>query len=196
MKNGEAMKKKLIETSDYLYPKPVVLIGAKVDNAPNFTTVSWIGIASESPPMTSVALRHERYSLKGVRENGVFSVNIPSAQLVEETDYCGIISGAKANKAEACHFSIFYGSSNALPLIEECPVNLECKVVQILNLGSHSLVIGEIKYTYISENCLTAGKPDMNKINPIAYITGNKGEYYTIGTFLGNAYSAGKAIIK
>lgn len=190
------MSKKQIPSSDYLYPQPVVLIGAKVDNEPNFTTVSWVGIASESPPMISIALRHERYSLKGIRQNNVCSVNIPSAELVKETDYCGIVSGAKANKAEACHFNIFYGGSDAVPMIERCPVNLECKAVQFLNLGSHSLLIVEIENTYISENCLTAGKPDMKKINPIAYITDNNGEYHTIGSFLGNAYSAGKAIIK
>ncbi|MFC1914461.1 flavin reductase family protein [Chloroflexota bacterium] len=190
------MSKNLIKPSDYLYPQPVVLIGVKVDDKPNFTTVSWVGIANETPPMISIALNHERYSLKGIRQNNVFSVNIPSVEMVKETDYCGIVSGARVNKTEECQFDIFYGNSDTAPLIKQCPVNLECGVIQILDLGSHSLVIGEIKQVHISENCLTAGKPDINKINPIAYITGHTGQYHAIGIFLDNAYSVGKGIRK
>jgi len=89
---------------------------------------------------------------------------------------------------------VFYGKLSSAPLIEQCPINLECQVVKILDLGSHSLVIGRIEETHISENCLTDGKPDASKIKPIVYITGPAGEYHALGDFIGKAYSAGKEL--
>jgi flavin reductase (DIM6/NTAB) family NADH-FMN oxidoreductase RutF len=188
------MSKALIRPSDYLYPQPVVLIGANVNDMPNFTTVSWAGIANETPPMISVALKYGRYTLKGIKQNNVFSVNIPSTEMVKETDYCGIASGAQVNKAEVCQFKITYGKLAKAPLVKQCPVSLECQVIQTLDLGSHSLIIGEITQAHISENCLTNGKLDINKVSAIVYITGTTGQYHAIGDFLANAYSVGKEI--
>ena len=125
-----------------IYPMPALLVGANVDGKPNFMVVAWSGIANGEPPMISVAIRHHRYTFEGIRQNMTFSVNVPSTDMVMETDYCGIISGSKANKAEVCQFRVFYGKLGSAPLIEQCPVNLECKVVHILDLGSHSLVVG------------------------------------------------------
>ena len=141
-----------------VYPMPAMLVGADVDGKPNFMAVAWGGIACGDPPMISVAIRHVRHTLKGIRQNQTFSVNIPSVELVKETDYCGMVSGSKADKVRACRFEVFYGKLGNAPLIGQCPVNLECRVVQILNLGSHSLVIGRIEETYVSEECLTDGQ--------------------------------------
>ncbi len=188
------MKKILIKPSDYLYPQPVVLVGSNVNDIPNFATVSWAGIANESPPMISIALNHSRHTLKGIKHGNAFSVNLPSTKLVKEVDYCGIVSGADVNKATACQFTIFYGKLSGAPLIEQCPVNLECEVIQTANLGSHLLVIGKITQVHISEDCVIGGKPDINKVKPIIYITGTKGRYYSLGDFLNNAYSAGRDI--
>ena len=190
------MEKILLKPSDYLYPQPVVLVGTKVNDTPNFTTVSWAGFANESPPMISIALNRCRHTLKGIKQSNVFSVNIPSTIMVKETDYCGIVSGAKVNKVNACQFTIFYGKLSDAPLIEQCPVNLECEVIQTIDLDSHSLIIGKIAHVHISENCLTDGQPDINKIKPIAYITGHTGQYHAVGVFLGDAYSVGKNIMK
>jgi len=188
------MRKILLEPSDYIYPQPALLIGANVNNVPNFTTVSWAGIANESPPMVSLALNHCRYTLKGITRKAAFSVNVPSADMVKETDYCGIVSGARVNKAEACHFNVFYGKLAGAPLIEQCPVNLECEVIHHLDLGSHSFIIGEIKQAHFSASCLTDGKPDMAKIKPIVYISGTTGRYHALGDFLANAYNIGKSL--
>lgn len=93
-----------------------------------------------------------------------FPLNVTSKDYAVETDYCGIISGSKTNKVVDCGFKIFYGDLAGAPMIEEYPVNLECKVDRILNLGSHYLIIGEIIETHVSEDCLTDGKPDVRKI--------------------------------
>jgi len=191
------MAKILMGPAALLYPMPVLVIGANVDDKPNFMTAVWGGIANGEPPMISVAIRPHRYTHKGITQNSTFSVNMPSVDLVREADYCGIVSGSKVNKAEACKFNVFYGKLGSAPLIEQCPINLECKVVQIVKLDSHSLVIGRIEETHISENCLTDGEPDMNKIKPITYTTdlGRFGrQYLAFGEFIGKAFSIGREV--
>ena len=188
------MKKVAMGPQTLIYPMPAMLVGANVNGKPNFMTVAWGGIANGEPPMISLALRHSRRTLKGVRDKLTFSVNIPSRHLVKETDYCGIISGSKADKVEACHFRVFYGKMGDAPLIEQCPVNLECKVVHILDLGSHSLVIGRIEETLVSENCLTGGKPDVNKVEPFAYISTTTQQYQALGEVIAKAFSIGKEV--
>ena len=177
-----------------VYPMPTLLVGANIDDKPNFMTVAWGGIANGEPPMISTAIRHTRHTLKGIRQNETFSVNIPSADMVREADYCGITSGSKVNKAEACQFEVFYGKLGNAPLIEQCPVNLECKVIHILDLGSHALIIGRIEETHVSESCLTDGKPDVSKIKPITYIMAPATQYQALGEVLAKAFSVGKEL--
>ena len=185
------MSKKTIGPQPLLWPHPTVLVGANVNGKPDFLAVAWAGIAGGTPPMISVALRHSRHTLKGIRQNMTFSVNIPSADMVKETDYCGIVSGAETDKVKDCRFKIFYGNLNSAPLIEQCPVNLECEVAHILDLGSHSLVIGKIVETHVSEDCLTDGKPDIKKIKPFIFASG---KYHAIGEVIADAFSIGKEL--
>ena len=188
------MSKTTIGPQALLYPMPVLLVGSNVDGKPNFFTVAWGGIASGEPPMISVAVRHVRHTLKGIRQNSVFSVNIPSAEQVKETDYCGIISGAKGDKVKTCGFKVFYGKLESAPLIEQCPVNLECKVEHMLNLGSHVLVIGRIEEVHISDNCLTDGQPDAVKINSMIYVPASSRSYNTIGGIVAKAFNIGNEL--
>lgn len=188
------MGKILLGPGTLLYPQPALLVGANVNGKPNFLTVAWSGIAGETPPMISIAIRHIRYTLIGIRQNMTFSVNVPSTDMVRETDYCGIVSGAKVDKVKVCRFKVFYGKLGNAPLIEQYPVNLECEVVHILDLGSHSLIVGRIRETHISESCLTDGKPDVSKIKPFSYITDSDGQYQALGEVIGKAYSVGKEL--
>jgi flavin reductase (DIM6/NTAB) family NADH-FMN oxidoreductase RutF len=170
---------------------PTVIVGALTDGQPDFATVAWTGVACSNPPHISIALQHHRYSLKGIRQNMVFSVNIPSEDLIKETDYCGLVTGAKVDKARDCHFKVFSGKLEKAPFIEQCPINHACEVVQILNLGSHELIIGKIVETFISEDCLTAGRPDAAKIKPVMYAGMH---YVATGKSLGQPFSVGKGI--
>jgi len=114
--------------------------------------------------------------------------------MVRETDYCGTISGSKVNKVAVCKFKVFYGKLENAPLIEQCPINLECKVVHILDLGSHSLIVGKIAETHVSESCLTDGKPDASKIKPLTYITSPDRQYQALGEVIAKAYSIGSEL--
>jgi len=172
-----------------LYPMPAVLVGANINEKPNFMTAAWCAIAAQKPPAVSVAIRKERYTLEGVRENGTFSINVPSTDMVKKTDYCGVYSGKKNDKSQI--FKTFYGTLTTAPLIQECPLNLECKVMHYLEVGSHTLVVGEIIETYLSEDCLTNGKVDPAKIDPLIYIPGTI-KYHRLGEDIASAFKVGK----
>lgn len=193
------MEKVTFGPQTLINPKPALLIGANVDDVPNFMTAAWCGIVNSEPPMLSVAIRPHRHTYKGVRQNSTLSVNVPSVDLMRETDYCGLYSGSKDDKVEACGFDIFYGKLKTAPLIEQCPVNLECRVVHQLKLGSHILVIAAIEETYMSKECLTDGKPDADKMKPLAYISdvsGGTRAYHALGNRLAKSHSIGVEIKK
>ena len=177
-----------------LYPLPVLLIGAMVDGKPNFMAAAWSSLADADPPMLTVTIRRSRHTRDGIEPGGTFSVNIPSAAQVREVDFCGIESGSRADKAERCGFTVFYGELETAPLIEQCPVNLECVVKHILELGSHSLVVADIKQTHISEDCLSDGVLDMAKMDPLIYLTTPTKRYARAGAVVGDAYSVGLAL--
>jgi flavin reductase (DIM6/NTAB) family NADH-FMN oxidoreductase RutF len=187
------MKKVQLNPQTLTCIAPTVLVGTMVDGKPNFMTVAWCGVVNSEPPMVSVSIRPSRYTLKGIQTKE-FSVNIPSADLVKEADYCGIVSGSKVDKVNVCKFNIFYGKLKNAPLIEQCPVNLACKVEHILELGTHQLIIGSVEETYISETCLTDGKPDIRKINPIIFTMALPAEYFAFGKSLGKGYTTGKEL--
>ncbi len=141
-----------------------------------------------APPMVAVAINHVRHTLKGINENKAFSVNVPSVKHVVEADHCGIASGARADKSTV--FESFYGKLETAPMIRECPVNLECKLFNTLDCGSHVLVVGEIVETYADKETVLGGLPDIKKVDPIVYANG---KYYKVGEYLTDAFSAGKA---
>ena len=112
-----------------------------------------------------------------------------SVALVKKVDYCGLHSGEKTDKSKV--FKMFYGVLKTAPLIEECPVNLECKLKNSVDLGSHILLIGEIVETYINEDCLTDGKADPKKIDPLIFIT-SIFQYHRLGEFVAKAFEVEK----
>ena len=183
------MKKVKLGPQTLLYPMPAVLVGTVVNEKPTFMTAAWCGIAASTPPAISVAVRPARYTLEGISANSTFSINVPSADLVEEVDYCGIYSGHKVDKSQV--FKVDYGKLDTAPLIQECPVNLECRVIHSLNLGSHILFIGEITETYVNEDCWDGENADPAKIDPLIYTTGSL-DYQRLGEVVGRAYKTGK----
>ena len=188
------MAKVRIGAQPLVYPMPVFLVGATVKGEANFLAAAWGGIASGEPPMVSVAIRHDRYSHNAIRENAAFSVNIPPVSLVKEVDYCGLFSGSSVDKVKSCGFSLFYGRLDNVPLIEQCPVNLECRVAHSLDLGSHTLFVARIEEVYVSEEYLTDGEPDVEKIAPITYITSPASQYRKLGEVIDKAFICGKEV--
>ena len=132
-----------------VYPIPSVLIGTVINDKPNFATIGNCGIISINPAAIYISMEKNHYTNKDIRENQVFSINIPSADLVEKVDYCGLVSGNNIDKSQV--FKCFYESNNKIPLIEECPINMECKVTKIIEIYDMELFIGEIIETYVNQ---------------------------------------------
>jgi len=185
------MAKIRIGPTTLLYPTPTTLVGAVVNGKPNFLAIAWCGVASSRPPMLSVALQPHRYTLKGIVEHGVFSINIPSVDQVREADYCGIRSGSDVDKVDVCGFDVFYGTLDKAPLISQCPVNIECHVEHTLDLDMHHLIIGRVEDIHVSEECLTDGHPDVDKIKPFLFVTGTQLRYQAFGEVIGKAFRIG-----
>lgn len=185
------MDKTLLGPATLVLPTPAFLIGANVDGKPNFMTAAWSGVVNSDPPMVSVAIRRARHTHRGITENATFSLNVPSTDLVRETDYCGIRSGAKVDKTAVCGFKVFYGKLGTAPLIEQCPLNLECRVEQTVELDSHTLFLGRVEEVHVTTDCLTDGKPDVAKIRPLAYAPEMIRQYYAFGENVGQGFRAG-----
>lgn len=190
------MNKVSLGAQSLFYPMPVFLIGARVNDKPAFMVAAWGTICNHEPPMFAVAVRRSRYTLNGIKQHAVFSVNVPSVDQVKEVDFCGITSGNKGvDKVQVCQFKVFYGKLEKAPLIEQCPVNMACQVIHVLDeLSTHTIFVGQIVETYISESCLTDGRPDMAKVNPLLYIPSPGTQYQALGNIIAKAYRVGKEL--
>ncbi|MBI2329666.1 MAG: flavin reductase family protein [Chloroflexi bacterium] len=183
-------------TAQCLIPvRLIYLAGANVDGKPNFIEIASGGILSYGPPMFAVPIRHHHHTLKGILENWTFSVNVPSVELAKEADYCGTVSGANTDKVRDCDFKISYGKLETAPMIDQFPITMECSVIQILRTDVHSVVIGRVDGTYISEELLKEGKPDFDSLAPLLYFA-QRGEYFTAGQSVGKARSIGNELKK
>lgn len=181
------MKKITIGPMPYMSVMPTVLVGADVAGKPNYMVAAWATVACMAPPMVCVAINKGRYTWKGIQEQKTFSLNVPSVDQMIETDHCGIVSGAQQDKSGV--FNSLYGKLGNAPLAVECPVNIECRLFQAVDCGSHMLVIGEIAEIHADPSCITDGRPDIKKIQPLIYA---QSTYYHVGKEAGKAFSAGK----
>jgi flavin reductase (DIM6/NTAB) family NADH-FMN oxidoreductase RutF len=170
-----------------LFPYPVTLVGADVDEKPNFMTIAFIGIVNINPSMIALGANRGHYTTKGIQKNKSFSVNIPSEELLYVTDYMGLKSGRDIDKSK--EFEIFYGKLKNAPMIKECPINLECKLLQYLNMGgADDIVIGEIVESYVDEKCLTGDKVDIEKLRPMIFSM-YENKYLGVGKVLGEGWN-------
>ena len=178
-----------------IYPYLPMIVGVNVGGKPNFITIGLIGWLCYD--VMSISVGHEQYSKGGLLENGTFSINQPTAGLVKELDYCGIASGRKTHKARL--FDTFYGELETAPMIGECPVNIECRVVQTLNRKIHAVFLGEVVAIHADEAVLVEGVPNVGKIDPVFYapdpLRGKRTySYWGLGEKLGHAFEIGEEV--
>jgi len=171
------------------YPMPVVLVGANVKGKANFLPIAWFMEAAHTPPKVAVALNKAHYTNHGIKENKTFSVCIPSENMMEATDHCGLVSGSKTDKSRV--FEVFYGKLKTAPMIEECPVSLECGLDKVVDNGSNEMFIGDIVSTYTEEKYLTDGAVDIRKARPFV-LSLNDRQYHTLGEPKAKAWNTGK----
>ncbi len=171
---------------------PAVIAGMIVDGKPNFITLgNYGGISPRPVPLVYISVNKRHYSNAGIKQHGYFSVNWPSKNQVVKTDYVGLVSGREVDKSNV--FKVFYGSVDKAPLIEECPVNIVCKLVQTVDLPTQEIFIGEVIETFVDKNCCEENKPVLSKVNPLLL---GGGAYWDLGKKVGDAFKDGKVMMK
>lgn len=190
------MKIKLETPLPLIYPIPIILAGAMVDGIPNYTCIGDTGLMGINPALLFISSHVNHHTNKGILDHQTFSINIPSTNLLPQTDYCGQTSGRDVNKSKL--FTNFFGVLKTAPLIEECPVNIECRVVQEFSIQHRQIFIGEVAATHINEELILSedGRrqlPDLAQLDPIIYSLDN--HYYRIGNQIGTGYAEGQVLL-
>lgn len=173
------MKKKTMKGSVVLNPVPVVLVTcSNLKGQDNVFTVAWVGTICSKPPMISISIRPERLSYNYIKETMEFTINLPTKKQVKATDFCGVRSGRKIDKIKEMKFTMVDGEKIKTKYIKDCPINIECKVKDILKLGSHDMFIAEVLCSHIDENLFD--EKEKIHFEWAELITYSHGEYFSI----------------
>ncbi len=160
-------------------PVPPVMVTCGSFEKSNIVTVAWTGTVNTKPPMTYISLRPSRYSYGIIKETGEFAINLTTVDLVKKADYCGIYTGSKIDKFKKCQFTKQRASKISSPLIFESPINLECKVKDIISLGTHDMFLSEIIAVNIDSSLIDKnGKLHIENARLAAFA---HGDYYMLG---------------
>jgi len=180
------MAKRKLGAIPYLYPVPIVLVGAVVDGRPNFAEIGDCAIMGIRPPLVAVSLSAEHHTTRGILAHRTFSVNVPNTDLLGKTDRCGIVSGKDVDKSVL--FEVEYGETTTAPLIVACPVVLECRVVEEVEIEHRRIFIGgvlqcHVDETYVVEKDGRRSVAALTELDPILYALDNA--YYSVGRCIG-----------
>ena len=177
------MAKKTLKGGALLAPLPPTMVSCGDMESSNIITIGWTGILNTIPPKTYISVRPTRHSYEMIKEKGEFIINLTPSNLVKEADYCGIYTGKKVNKFEKCKLTKVKGTQVDCPMIEECPISIECRVTDIIPLGSHDMFMADIVAINVDEELFDKeGKMHFEKANLISYM---HGEYYELGKKIG-----------
>ncbi|MFI3238496.1 MAG: flavin reductase family protein [Lachnospiraceae bacterium] len=186
------MARQTWKPGNMLYPLPVVMVSVAGENAEkNIITIAWAGTICTNPPMVSISVRPERYSYDMIRKSGEFVINLTTKDLTFATDYCGVKSGRDVDKFRECKLTPIYGDTVKAPMIEESPVNIECVVKEVKELGSHHMFIAEVVGVHVDDKYMDKNnKFCLEEAEPIVY---SHGTYLATGEALGTfGYSVRK----
>lgn len=164
-------------------PPAMISCGSEADGSSNIITVAWTGIINTIPPKTYISVRPSRHSYSLIKERGEFAINLTTTSLVKSADYCGIYTGAKVNKFEKCGLHKEQASEISCPLIAESPLSLECRVTDVIELGSHHMFLADIVAVDVDDSLLNGeGKLCLDKAKLAAF---SHGEYFALGEKIG-----------
>ncbi len=186
------MAKQVWKPGNMLYPLPAVMVTVGDGKGrDNIITIAWTGTINSDPAMVSISVRKSRYSHELLSENGEFVINLVTSELTYAMDYCGVKTGRNMDKFKEMMLTRGKASTVSVPTIEESPVNIECKVKQVLELGSHDMFLAEVTAVLADEKYMDeTGKFDLNASNLVTY---SHGQYFTLGENIGKfGYSVQK----
>ncbi|WP_424355329.1 flavin reductase family protein [Methanobacterium sp. MBAC-LM] len=186
-----------VKTGTLPFPVPICIAGTMINGKANYATYGSFGLLSPRPEMyIYIGSQESRHTNTGIKENGYFSVNIPSEEQMQKTDYVGLVSGHNTDKSTI--FNSFFGSVDKAPMIKECPVNMLCKLVKTADLPNREIFFGEVLESYVNKECINNGILNFEKINPLLFTMNGPGNasYWKLGNIVGDAYKEGKTILK
>jgi len=186
------MGKQIWKAGNMVYPLPAVMVSCtRKGEKPNIITVAWTGTVCTNPPMVYISVRPERYSYDIIYETKEFVINLTTGKLAKATDFCGVRSGRDLDKFQEMHLTAQKAEHVHAPLIAESPVNIECRVTEVKELGSHHMFLAEVLAVHVDDNYLNEkGKFNLNKTGLLIY---SHGEYLELGKRIGNfGYSVRK----
>ncbi len=186
------MAKEIWQPGNMLYPIPAVMVSCqRQGEKPNIITVAWAGNVCSSPAMLSISVRKDRFSHSIIKETGEFVVNLTNAELARATDWCGVRSGRDFDKFKEMNLTPQKSQKISATGIEESPVNIECRVKEVLELGSHDMFVAEVLCVTVDDRYMDEkGRFDLKKADLVAY---SHGEYFSLGKKLGKfGYSVAK----
>ena len=185
--------KKSIGAKTIVYPTPVFIVGTYDDaGMPNIMAAAWAGVCCSRPPCVAVSLRQATYSYGNIVSRKAYTVSLPSEEFVRAADYAGIASGRNVNKFKTLGLTPVRSDLVDAPYVAEFPLVLECKLLNVVEIGSHTQFIGEILDIKADESVLDEnGAPHIERIKPLIFATGSRA-YYGVGSFLGDAFSIGR----
>ena len=164
-------------------PVPPVMVSCGDMEKSNIITVAWTGITNTVPPKTYISVRPSRHSYNIIKERGEFVINLTPARLIKTADYCGIYTGAKVDKFAKCSLHKEEAQAVSCPVIAECPMSLECKVTDVISLGSHDMFLADIVAVDVDEELIDKnGKLDLSRAGLAAFA---HGEYFELGKRIG-----------
>ena len=187
------MKKIFDQKNLFCLPWAQTILGTHLEGKVNYMALDWLTRVNFKPAMLGICVNKGNSSHAAIENTGEFSINIPTADMVVITDYTGLVSGKRSDKSNL--FEVFYGQLQQAPMIQECPLNLECKVDQRVDLPTNSFFIAEIINIYCDEKFMTDAKPDFKKINPFV-LTMPDNRFWSLGDCIGKAWHAGKEFRK
>lgn len=178
------MAKQTWKAGNMLYPLPAVMVSvADAQGNSNIITIAWAGTICTNPPMVSISVRPERYSYHMIEETGEFVINLTTEKLAYATDYCGVKSGRDVDKFKELNLTEEKAEHVKAPMIKECPVNIECRVIKKEELGSHHMFLAEVAAVHVDDAFMDeTNRFALEKTDPIVYV---HGEYFGLGRLLG-----------
>lgn len=186
--------KKSLGAKTILYPTPVMIVATYDQNGnPNAMNAAWGGICSSNPPCVNVSIRPSRKTYENIIEKKAFTINIPSESNVKEADYMGIVSGKDVDKFAKAGLTALRSDLIDAPIIKEFPMSIECKLINSVEIGVHTLLVGEILDVKVNEDLMNGDSADIEKIKPILYDMTSR-SYFGIGQNIAKAFSVGNSI--
>jgi flavin reductase (DIM6/NTAB) family NADH-FMN oxidoreductase RutF len=186
---GDNLRKELGKVNA-LYPMPVVIVGTWDEDRENYVTIAHVGIFNSGQPQyISIGLNKAHHTNDCIRKSKAFSVCLPSVDMVESTDYVGLVSGRKTDKSKV--YDSFYSEKRNSPMIDGCSVCMDCRLHEVLDYRTHDIFVGEILATYAEESVLTEGHIDIAKLRPMLFDMGSK-QYWSLGKPIAKAWDIGK----